>query len=977
MRVRRQSPPCLILSGSAAAILALTAPTLAVDNFWTGATSNVWNDPTNWSLGRVPINVNGQPPPDDFDDAVVNILTNFPVITADLAATPRDIILGSGLGTNGRVDHRAGIAATGAGNWMVIGRDGGVGTYNLANTAGVGGTLTGFAQGSGSINVGGRLYVGGSNGIVPGSTGTFNVNTTGTLAIGNDLAIGSAGGVGVMNVDSGTITTGGWNFIGKNEGSPGGDGTLKMSGGTLTNNGARTFIGLGESTGSLQMSGGTYNNSALGSDNFFAIGVANFASPTTPTLNMTGGTLNAARTFSIGGIEAFGGNGDPAFLGAGKGAATINGENARLNVFGEFWVGQGSGSQGELTVNAGTLAIDNWIVVGRVGSSGKITMTGGTINKTGGGHMLVGDGPGSTGTMTLSGGTVSLNTGELWVGQNTSIGQFDMSGGTLSVNNWVAVGRVGGTGTMNFTGGTFTKAGGGVFIVADPVGSNLPTTGILNQSGNSTLITNELWVGQGNGGNGTYTISSGSVTSAGWIAIGRQNGTGTVELSGTGSITKTGGGGTHIVIGSLSGTGVVNQTGGRMATEGGGDILLGENEGAGAGSGTWNISGGTGEAVTMRIGWINRPGAVNISGTGAVTMVATPGDDNTGRVAVGQSGDGTLTVSQNGSITADHYNVGSGAGKAIVTQTGGTISANRWIAVGIGSSLEAEYNLSGGTTNAQGFEVADTVGIVNISGTGVLNVSGAIENPTRFGTGTFNITGGTVNTNSYQQGGRDGNIGAGVTNQSGGVVNVNTDLIVQRPNVGTGAYNLSGGTLAVNGSINGTLGTFTFTGGKITRTNPGVITYTGNLTTGAPAATLKLDFDKTFLINGVLNNTLGLTLELTGLGIPDQPAPLLAPVTGSFSLGSVTTVPTPGAFDIGKTFDVGFDSTFEITGQGFRTATRINEDAPFDPLIQSVYWLDEDGGTVTLQYSIIPEPSSAALITLAGLAIMGRRRRRK
>jgi len=194
--------------------------------------------------------------------------------------------------------------------------------------------------------------------------------------------------------------------------------------------------------------------------------------------------------------------------------------------------------------------------------------------------------------------------------------------------------------------------------------------------------------------------------------------------------------------------------------------------------------------------------------------------------------------------------------------------------------------------------------------------------------------------------------------------------------VGTGAYNLSGGTLSVNGSIQGTLGTFTFTGGKITRSSPGVITFNGDLTTGAPAATLGLGPGINFQINGALNNAAGLTLELTGLGIPDQPALLLSPVTGSFALGAVTIVPAPGAFDIAKTLDVGFDATFQ-SGAGIFTATRINEDAPFNALTQSVYWIDEDAGVVTLQYSIIPEPGTMTLATLAGLMLVGRHRRRR
>jgi len=426
--------PRLILTGSAAAILASTG--MAVENLWTGLTNKDWNTATNWSLGRVPTDTNGAPTGDTFDDAVINILTNFPVITADLTATPRDLVLGGGTGTNGRVDHRAGLADFSGS--MYVGRDSGAGTYNLANTSGTGGTLTGFAKGTGFLSVGGRLYVGGAAGTTPGSTGTLNVNTAGSLSIGNDLAIGSGGGTGIMNVDSGTVTSAGWTFIGKNEGTGGGNGTLNISGGTVSNTGARTFIGLGDSTGQLNMSGGTFNANTGGSDTFFAIGVNNTSNATTPTLNMTGGTINSAHAFSIGGMEAFGGNGDANFVGAGKGAATINGANAKLNSLGEFWVGQGGGSTGDLTLNAGTLAVDNWIVIGRQGGTGHVNMTGGTITKTGGGHTLVGDGPGAVGTLTFSSGTISLNTGELWVGQNQSTGQFDMSGGTFTVNNWTA-----------------------------------------------------------------------------------------------------------------------------------------------------------------------------------------------------------------------------------------------------------------------------------------------------------------------------------------------------------------------------------------------------------------------------------------------------------------------------------------------------------------------------------------------------------
>jgi hypothetical protein len=493
----------------------------------------------------------------------------------------------------------------------------------------------------------------------------------------------------------------------------------------------------------------------------------------------------------------------------------------------------------------------------------------------------------------------------------------------------------------------------------------------MTVGGTAAVTTNELWVGQ-NTGIGSLAVSgSGSVTSSGWLAIGRESATGTATLSDNGVIRKTGGNGSHIIIGSLDGTGTLNQTGGQLLTQGGGDIRLGERrETSNVGSGTWNISGGTAAAEGLRIGWAGTPGTVAISGTASVTLSSTNPD--AAEVGVSQSaGNGTLSISDSGSLTADHINVGQGAGKGIVTQSGGTVTASRWIAVGLGSTQLAEYNISGGTINASGFEVgADTAGIVRISGTGVLNATNVIEVPTRNGNGVFEISGGTVNTATFEQGGRNGQTGTGVTNQSGGVVNVSGNLDVQRLSVGTGTYNLSGGSLSVDGAINLNLGTFNFTGGEITRSNAGIIAFNGNLTTGTGLAAFDLDNNKSFDINGAFNKVAGITLELTGTTIPAWDGTGID--TGFFTLGTVDSIvgtfgpatDTVTGLSIANPFGATFIS--EVAGEG----------GTFNPNTQSVYWLQESGGNVTLQYSVVPEPGSAALFAIAGAAL-GLRRRRK
>ena len=471
---------------SSAIVVCLAGATVfGADNFWTGTTSTDWNDATNWSLGVVPLLP---------DDAVVNVKTpNIATITANPTSGPRDFRVGQGSGADGQLNLISGSATTGGGNWAFVGRNGGTGVFNLANTAGTGGTLTGFAQGTGNFTCNGsRLYIGGGNDGATGGNATFNMNTSGTLSIGSDLTVGcSTGAVGVMNVDSGTITTGGWNFIGKNENGSGATGTLNMSGGMLSNTG-RTFIGNPGCTGTLNLSGGTYKN------------VNN-------------------EVFVVGGTaweDWFG-------VGGGTGYVTITHPDSLLQANGEFWVGNRSGGTGTLTISAGTLTTNNWTVVGRDHGNGTLNMTGGTINKNGGGNFIVGDW--STAVMTQSAGALNVN-GEIWVGQggDGSNGTYTFSGGTITNTNWVAIGRDNGTGSFTMTGGTWVKNGGGNFIVgASGPGAMTQSAGLVD------VQTGITWVGETNSCTGTLTISgTAEFRTSQFIAAVNGGTTGTINFNG-------------------------------------------------------------------------------------------------------------------------------------------------------------------------------------------------------------------------------------------------------------------------------------------------------------------------------------------------------------------------------------------------------------------------------------------------------------
>ncbi|RYD23571.1 MAG: hypothetical protein EOP88_03625, partial [Verrucomicrobiaceae bacterium] len=387
----------------------------AVD--WNGSTSTDWNTAANWTPAGVPAGAN----------AIIKVSTpNFARISANITATPVDILLGLDAGSNARLDHVAGNAGTGTGNWMFVGRNGGTGVYNLAEPTGTGGTYTGMAQSTGSMTVGGRLYIGGNAGT--GSTGTVNVNTTGSLAMGAHLEIGTNTSAGTLNLDAGTVSASDWIEVGNGTGC---SGTLRMSGGTINKTGVNGFIvGANGSTGTATVSGGSINSTVVGGSGQFRVA------------NNTGSN----GTFKLSGT-------------------------ASLSVTNEIWVGNNTGATGAMEITGGTVTTNSWVAIGRkdganvgVGGVGSVTMSAGTWTKTGDSNFIVG--ASGNGTMTMSGGLVSVaasataDRGITWVGEtNNCTGVLTLSQTAEWRSPRITMGNVNGaTGTLNLQGGT-VKAG--------------------------------------------------------------------------------------------------------------------------------------------------------------------------------------------------------------------------------------------------------------------------------------------------------------------------------------------------------------------------------------------------------------------------------------------------------------------------------------------------------------------------------------
>lgn len=627
----------------------------AADVVWNGITSNVWTDVSNWTPAHTPDRNNGE-------DAVINILTNYPVLTASGfgTATPRDIFIGRGAGTSGRLDQNAGSVANAGGNWIFVGAEGGTGRMDIT--------------GSGSFNDTGRMWVGGSqNG--GGGNGTLNINTSGTVNT-NDLSAGSSGGTGVVTLDAGTVFTNGWNFIGKREAADGGNGTLNITGGTLTNNGDRTVVGQGNSTGALNISGsGVYNNLKVGDQTFFVVGSDNLANLITPSVTLTGsGTLNATRTLSVGGIEAQGGDGS--FTGSGKGTLTINGANALLNVTGELWAGQGANSNGVITLQAGAIQVNNWVAIGRSGGTGALNMSGGTLTKNGAGNFIIAaTGPG---TMTQSAGIVNVLNGTTWIGENNNaVGSLTISDSAqFNGQDLILAVNPGTSGTITTTGGIMTVGGNNeIQIGARGAGVWTQSAGIVNASGWTVI-------GRYNvaGASGILNVSGGSFNQVQLdrnMIVGEET-TGTLNVSLTGAVNASANNGISVGNGA-TGNGTINLDGGTITAKS-------VHEGVG-GSSTFNFNGGK---------LIAGPGASPVFMTGLDSVVIKSGgafidtvanDISINQLVSDNGTNGALTKSGSGALYMNAANSYAGTTQVDAGTLGGTGILAGAVSVGAAAKL--------------------------------------------------------------------------------------------------------------------------------------------------------------------------------------------------------------------------------------------------------------------------------------------------
>jgi hypothetical protein len=548
-----------------------------------------------------------------------------------------------------------------------------------------------------------------------------------------------------------------------------------------------------------------------------------------------------------------------------------NGGTAQVSDIAEgafLYLGLQPGDTGHLTIDGGTMTLGEMRVGGLEAIPDLVTPTNPPTPNGGG-----------TGTIVQNGGTVNLtySTGtepprqSLWVGDaglasgNTANGSYTITGTEASPavlvngianNDGIFIGT--GVGTIGaFTQNAFTTVTSTGFVNVGRRGS----TGTYNLNG-GTLNTNAggtntaLLVGDGETGiqttSGTFNQSGGTFNLTGVGIVGRRGGDGFYNLSAGDLIVN--GGSTGLVLGdgldatNAPGTsGTFTQTGGTVTTTA---ALIGRRNG----EGFYKISAGS----------LNSSGDVRVPDLGSTTAGL-----GTAQGTLEVSGAASVTVGTNlniglGSTTVASSVVGTlkqTGGSIVLSGTGATV-----IAIGNGIGASGTANLSGGTlSQTAGSATANldigrnsSSGIVNISGTHIFTGRQVTLNSTNVAaTRQLNISGGTVDVDTLTF----GTVASQATRLldiSGGTVNIGALTTGQAAAGGQALTYIHGGTVTLENTVEYFTGSV-FRLGSINLAVPANTTY-GNATVDVLAGS-------TLTQNGSFGTgAASRTLTKTGLG---------------------------------------------------------------------------------------------------------------
>lgn len=408
-----------------------------------------------------------------------------------------------------------------------------------------------------------------------------------------------------------------------------------------------------------------------------------------------------------------------------------------------------------------------------------------------------------------------------------------LSGGQAIVGFW-------GTGTLNVTdGGRVDTNGVGFGLFA--AGLEPGALGTINVSGAQSSIIARAFLAIGFGSSGVLSVSDGATARGQEVSIGLNAGSnGTATVTGAGSTLASVG---YLSVGLLGngqlivsdGAGASSQLGftigdrfngsGQATVTGAGSSLTSSGEAwvgyEGNGELTVSDGGRVSASADMMLGDMARSVGV-VTVTGASSTLATGGN-----LFVGNAGTGTLTVSAGGDTSAARDvwigNQTGSTGTATVTGVGSTLTAGNLLSVGTAGAGTLTVS-AGGSASGQNVVVGHRVG-----SSGSVIVTGAGSSLTAVG---------NLELGGYA--GDGGGVGGDLTVSNSGAVTANV-VIVGNAGVGTAVVDGAGSSLtAINALVVGgttTWGTLTVSGGGRVTTRemiigelaggPGSVTITG------------------------------------------------------------------------------------------------------------------------------------------------------
>ena len=661
-----------------------------------------------------------------------------------------------------------------------------------------------------------------------GQTGTLIVTGAGTTW---DEQAGGGPDLTEASYDSGSVTvTNGATLVSQTPVQIGnsylGSGNVTVSdGGQWTIEGTAGVLDGVTGDAMLAVNGGTVTDAG-----FITVGADGGGNG---TLVLTDGTIATAGNFNVG-LD-------------GAGVATIGQGGTVLDGGTLSTIGYAAGSTGSLVVNAGGTfevtapAQTNYVLsIGESGSDGTLAPAQGAVLVTGAGALLttngspldVGGDPGGTGTLTVSQG------GELIAGKPESAdnsafvvaaGTFsngvvtiDGPGSELTANGYALIGR-GGTASLLIENSASMVVNddatdvGDIGIGEGGMGDGQAVTG---GSGSVTVTTGgvldinsptgEIVVGA-IGASGTLTVNAGSVLAGEHLVVGNASllsgtvygGTGVVSVGadGTLEISSPNASGFSIEIGT-AGTGVggpTNAATGAVTVSGAGALLNANNSGIEVGrlaDGSLTVSqGGSVESSSPNDAQFNAL-AIGRQGDGSVT-ITDPRSTFTanGGAIIGRAGTGSLTIENAGSLFVGEDGLGNGGiaigGAAFTSATTQYVGGTGAALVSSGGDLFSRLSVTVGENGVSGSLTVDSGGTVE-AGTRVI-----IGNTSTLAAGDSEISSSGTDTLSVTT--LVGGVGT-ITVGAGGVLLADGTGIAGTPDLDVGAGTGSSGTLNVTGA---------------------------------------------------------------------------------------------------------------------------------------------------------------------------------